>query len=258
LWLFSSKSQEPARIWRERRLEKGTKRTAICVGVLVALLGFSSPSSASLIYNSQLFITGSGPGTGAILTIHAVGQDKEETGCTARNGSAIVLGSAACSVLGIAGAQTGTGAGQSSAPTLGSFGIINATELAIVFDSNQSGKGPITLANLALKLTRADGTVYYSATTAAGVYFASTDPGVGSAGFAFTLDPAQAAQANALGLLATDRIALEAAATGFSGGPESFFAAKVPGSSVPDGGMTVALLGLALLGLGVLRRKFGA
>jgi len=234
------------------------RRTAVCVGVLVAVLGISTPASASLIYNSQLFISGSGLGTGAILTIHAVGQDTEETGCTAWNGSSIVLGSAACSVLGIAGAQTGTGAGQSSAPTLGSFGITNASQLAIVFDPNQSGSGPITLANLAVKLTRADGTVYFSATTAAGVYFASTDPGVGSAGFAFTLDPAQAALANSFGLLGTDRIALEAAATGFEGGPESFFAAQVEGTTVPDGGMTVTLLGLALLGLGALRRKSGA
>jgi hypothetical protein len=234
------------------------KRAVFWVGVLIAVLGFSSPSSASLIYNSQLHISGSGLGTGAILTIHAVGQDNEETGCTGWNGASIVLGSGACSVLAIAGAQTDTGAGQSSAPTLGSFGITNASQLAIVFDPNQSGKGPITLANLALKLTRANGTVYFSAQTAAGVYFASTDPGVGSAGFAFVLDPAQAAAANTAGLLGTDRIALEAAATGFTGGPESFFAAKVEGTTVPDGGTTAALLGCALLGLGVLRRRFGA
>jgi len=196
----------------------------------VALL--SSPLSASLIYDQN--VTLSGQGLGAVATIltmqgNGSGAGPLETGCSAFNGSTTVGGSAACSLTAstylITGADTKTGASQIGSPTLGSLGINAANNLAIVFNASEPGGDSIQLEQLILNLFRSDGTAYFTATLDPAirpVLFTSTNPGVGNAGFTFRLDAAQAATLQGLGLLTTDRVGVEASASSFAGGLETF------------------------------------
>ena len=239
----------------------------LAIGTVAALLGSAAPSSAALIHDSGLLINGAGLGSvNTVLTMQASGRDTDETGCTEWTGASTLGGSAACEVLGVSpfGAQTKTGAGQIGSPTLLDLDIANALALVIVFNANEPSSNSITLEQLALKVYRANGTLYFSDTLAAPVSFASTDPGTGNAGFSFVLTPGAAAIWNGLGLLGTDRVGLEANAANYAGGNETFFAAKNPNfvpppppppQDVPEP-MTRALLGAGLAGVARrLRRR---
>jgi hypothetical protein len=82
---------------------------------------------------------------------------------------------------------------------------------------------------------------------------------VGNAGYAYQLDAIQAGQANSL--IAANpllRIGTTATASLANSGPETVsIATLTPSTSVPDSGLTVAMLGFALVGLAAARRYLG-
>ena len=154
------------------------------------------------------------------------------------------------------------------------MGWTSGANVGIGFNSNQTGGTGITLHTLTLTI--------YNGTTAVGSFslaspitFTAADlalqQGNGNAVFDFGLDAAQQAQFNTLlatygsGFYAGLSSSLGCATGAPAGclpsndGADSFLAfAQSGGTPVPDGGMTLMLLGGALAGLETLRRKFQA
>jgi hypothetical protein len=218
-------------------------------GAAAALL-LAGPAKASLIFDNTITQTGTGLGAvSTILTIQATGQGMggSETGSVTWNGSADVLG----------GADVKTGASQTLTRTVGSLGLTDAGQIAIVFNADQPAGGAITLSNLHLVITNSAGTTLFDSGAFTSASFASTDHGIGNSGAVFELDAAGIAAANSAGAFgnANNRIGLVASATPGNGGPETFFVGKVTQpTSVPEPA-SLAILGTGLLGYSLLRRR---
>ena len=167
------------------------------------------------------------------------------------------------------------GANKSTTPTLATLGWTSGSLVGIGFNSGQTGNSGITLDTLVLTI--------YNGTTAVGTFslaspitFTDTDlalqQGNGNAVFNFGLNAAEQIQFNTIlamsgssGFFAGLSSSLGCAAGAPAGcqvsnaGPDSFLGFAQPGgTSVPDGGATVTLLGSALLGLATLRRRLRA
>jgi len=186
------------------------------------------------------------------------------------SGVATITGPAACPT-GFAGGNETTVAGNNiySTADLGFSSTNDFRNLVLIFNGNEGG-GPgqdITLTALGLSLYSSTGTrlITFTAPSLPVTYTAL--PGVGNAGFAFALDAAEAAQANAL-LAATTpttrlRIGTEATATGANSGPETIQLTTVTNTGVGGGGggtvpepSTLLLVGSGLaLALGGVRRR---
>jgi hypothetical protein len=164
-----------------------------------------------------------------------------------------------------------SGADKSTTPTLATLGWDSGANVGIGLNIGQTGNTGLTLDTLVLTI--------YSGTTAVGSFslaspitFSAADTGLqqgnGNSVFNFGLDAAQQAQFNTLlatygssaraGLASSLGCAAGAPATCLpsNDGPDSYLGfsqSAVPG--VPDGGLTVTLLGSALVALGVLRRR---
>jgi hypothetical protein len=130
----------------------------------------------------------------------------------------------------------------------------------IVFNASEPAGNSIQLEQLILNLFRADGTVYYTATLDpvwVPTLFTDTSTGVGNAGFSFRLDTTQASEVNVLGVLASDRVGVEASASLYAGGLETFSlgnASQLSGIPEPSSFLSLGL-GLVSLGLIGSRRR---
>lgn len=226
---------------------------------------FAAPLSAAradLVLSSQVPISGSGIGAqNTVLTIQNTGT---EGGCVGRVGTADVIGlfSASGGCTAATNTDVKTGSSQTQTRLLSETGVTNAANFGIVFNAVEPAGGPITINGLTATFYAADGSVLYTATTAAGATFpfASTNTGQGNSGFLFVLNAQQQAAATAAGAftnLATTRIGLGATLSGASAGNETFFVANTgaPSTTVPEPS-TYALMAAGLAGVfGFARRR---
>jgi hypothetical protein len=155
-------------------------------------------------------------------------------------GGTTVTGSSVCPGNGPNGGNSFTGGDEQainnafSAPSLG---LTDFNNLRIIFNASQPASGPISLDNLALTLWNpANGQILDAKYVQnPPVFFASTNPGTGNAGFGFALTPAEAAQEN--GILAAFPnlfIGLSANASMATGGLETFSVGVSGATAVPE------------------------
>jgi hypothetical protein len=234
-----------------------TKKLALTLCSTIALAA-PSLAHASLIYDVGIDLSGQGFGNlPRLLTIQETGQPTgTESGCVDFSGNpgSCVPNASVHDGNGFsnAGGNEITGADKIGVVTAASLGITSADQLVVIFDPDEPGQGSIDVADLTLKFFDATGALLGAIDGQQS--FASTDPGVGQAGFAFVVSPDEQAYVN--GLLAQGAtLALEATLNDAAGGPDTFTVANVSAVPVPA---AQPLLGSALAALALLRRRKAA
>jgi len=205
----------------------------------ILLFGTISAAFASLIPDAPY--PANGTGVGAVFTLLSIQehQGTTESGCVSWNGSADVIG-APCPG-GIAGGDEKHGASQTLTQTLGDVGLSDANQLRIVFNPNEPAGSAIDLTNMIMTVYSASGTVMFSAALQnPPIHFATTNPGIGTSGFAFKLDDTEEDAMDAAVFSQTgfagDRIGLAASAANAQGGFETFFVASLKQTEAAEGG----------------------
>ncbi|HEX6707477.1 MAG TPA: PEP-CTERM sorting domain-containing protein [Albitalea sp.] len=219
--------------------------------LLIALS--AGTASAGLIPLGEVNLTGTGLGAvSTVLTLQGHGDASVETGSVgvdALTNTQFVTGDAK------------TGQSQTQLRTLGELGVQSASDLRVVFNAVEPGNAlDITLTDLVLTIYDAAGQVLFRSGSFADAFIAKTHLGMGKSGFLFGLDAADIAAASPLfsGNFADYRIGLSAEATGFSGGPETFFIMAAPAVTPPvpePTNVALILAGLATLAFIGLRHR---
>ena len=164
-----------------------------------------------------------------VLTMQSPGSSTTESGCVgAGPGGTTVTGPTVCPPgSGPNGGNAFTGGNEQAINNVfsaSSLGLTDFNNLRILFNANQPASGPITLNNLALGLWDPSGTFLdFRYVASPPVMFASTNPGIGNAGFFFGLDSTEAAGLNEILAMNPNLfIGLAANASMATGGPETF------------------------------------
>jgi hypothetical protein len=257
------------------KILRGVQMAAMLASL--GLLAGPIAAHASLMFGG--IATAQGAGVSASNTVLTVQDTPTESGCVAWNGSADVIGSTACPG-GLSPAITGgdetTGFSQTQTRTVGLTGVESGESLVVVLNvSEPLGATLFTIGNLSLTVYSPTGTVLFNTGNLFGapVTLDGSLQTVGTLGFGFLLDPAQAAaispfictDASVTGCAgianpanANNRIGLAALLTDVQGGNEIFFVADAANVSLPvpePATILIVSTGLALLGLTRRRRK---
>ncbi len=245
------------------------------IAALATLLVASSSAFANLIPINLVPSTGNGLGAvNSVVTFQNTGTEVGAVGLAP--GGAVTTGSAVAYGIGngfpnsAGGTHETTGSGNNVYTTSGlgitATGINTFANLILLFNGNEGGNTAdqgITLTNLSLNLFSPSGSLLGSYFTVA-PFTVQAFTGTGNAGFGFQLDATQAAEANALFALNPNiTIGAAARATGANAGFETISLSRLNSGSnppiaavaVPEGGMTVLMLGGALAGLTLLGRR---
>jgi hypothetical protein len=226
-------------------------RTFAARFALPSLALAATPAFAGLTLVAPLDLNGTGLGAvNTVLTIHANQNASLEAGS---------VGVDPVTNLQVISGDALTGSSQTSLHTLGELGISSASDLRVVFNATEPGNAlDITLTDLVLTIYDTTGAALFQSGSFADTFLANTQSGVGASGFTFGLDAADVAAAASIftGSFANYRVGLSAEATGFGGGPETFFVASAQVlTPIPEPGTTALLLaGLGVLGFVAKRR----
>lgn len=159
-----------------------------CFAAGALLLASVGASFGSVILLSPLEQSGSGLGAvNTVLTLR--GSGGTESGCVGLNSGGTVS-TEGC------GQPDSTVQNQASVPTLAALGVLDASDIRVVFNASEPGNArDIQLNLLTLTLYSSTGTNSISFNTVAPYYFPTTAAGVGNSGYVFGLDAPQAAAA---------------------------------------------------------------
>jgi hypothetical protein len=251
----------------------------------LGLLAGPIAAHASLMFGG--IATGQGAGIGASNIVLTVQKNPTESGCVAWNGSADVVGSTACPG-GLSPAITGgdekTGSSQTQTRTVALTGVESGQSLVVVLNVGEPSGNLFTIENLSLTVYSPTGVSLFNS---GNLFGAGVPPGggvtlnsslqtIGTLGFGFLLDSAEAALispfictdvlvSGCAGIAnpgnANNRIGLAGLLTNVAGSNETFFVAdrlnvRITGSSVPEPTTSlIVITGLALLGLTRRLRK---
>lgn len=229
---------------------------ALCASALV------TNAFGSLVLLSPNPIDLNGTGLGAVNTVLTLNNTNNvSSGCVAPgSGSSSV--STGC---GFTNNTVQTGNAQIGTPTLASLGVLNLSNLQIIFNANEPGNArEATVNQLALTLYGATGNTA-TFTLPSLVNLNPTLSGIGNSGFIFGLDTLQASQADTfLGAAANGgatgiRIGLGASLSNVTGGPDTFFVRNNPSGGgfsdqVPEPA-SMLLFGSGLVAVALLKRR---
>lgn len=132
--------------------------------------------------------------------------------------------------------------------------VTNASDIAVVFNSDQPAGGTVSLSNLVFALFNTSGQVGFTSGPTSQVFSSTeSEPGIGNSGWEFGLDAPQAAAAQAAINSGYDLFGLSATVTDSTGGPETFWLVSRSAIAVPEPS-TMLLLSVGVFLAGAIRR----
>jgi hypothetical protein len=243
--------------------------------VAAGALAMPQAASASIIFDSVLYDTGTGFGNEPrLLTTQERGPraDGTESACVGVSGGQTSVGANNCisdgsvfkgnGVTNVGGDEVNPmrEGNKYDTPTIGELGWNGAEDIGLIFNATEPSGNAVRIDDVTLKFFLGDALI---AAIDGNMTFDPTEAGNGVAGFLLAVDEEQQAFLNStvfgLGNFAAVRIALETTISGIAGGPESFWAANLnrtpssTGSTGSTGGTPVpAPAGIGLFALGAL------